>query len=92
MDFAELVRKLVPDMNNPKERMIKGCQIIMPETVFYSRDGKIEFIVQNDRDWCLAQDLKTKPTNLEVRKKLPTLVEDRRRDVTYLGVVKAMCR
>jgi hypothetical protein len=73
LGFDEFVRKLFPDQNNAKERMIKGCQIIMPETVFF-KDGKIEFIVQNDRDWCLAQDVKTKYTYLEVNKKLPSLV------------------
>jgi hypothetical protein len=52
MHFEEFIRKMVPDQNNAKERMIKGCQVIMPETVFF-RDGKIDFIVECDREWCL---------------------------------------
>jgi len=67
--------------------MIKGCQIIMPETVFY-KDGKIDLIVSNDRDFCLATDTKLKWTDLEVRKKLPQIVQDRRADCVYLGIQK----
>jgi hypothetical protein len=52
LQFKELVRKMVPDQNNAKERMIKGCQVLMPETVFF-KDGKIDLIVQCDREWCL---------------------------------------
>lgn len=63
----------------------------MPETVFF-KDGKIDFIVQNDRDYCLAQDVKTKYTLLEVNKKLPAIVQDRRKDSVYLGVIKAAVR
>ena len=33
--FYDLVKDLIPDQNNAKERMIKGCQIFMPETVFF---------------------------------------------------------
>ena len=65
--------------------MIKGCQLIMPETVFY-KDGKIDLIVSNDRDFCLATETKIKWTDLEVRKKLPTIVQDHRLDTTYLGI------
>jgi hypothetical protein len=63
----------------------------MPETVFF-KEGKIDFIVQNDRDWCLAQDVKTKYTYLEVNKKLPTIVQERRKDSVHLGVTKAAVR
>lgn len=65
--------------------MIKGCQLIMPETVFY-KDGKIDLIVSNDRDFCLATDTKIKWTDLDVSKKLPLFVVDRRLDTTYLGI------
>jgi hypothetical protein len=63
----------------------------MPETVFF-KDGKVDYIVQNDRDWCLSQDVKTKYTYLEVNKKLPTIVMDRRKDTVFLGVTKAAVR
>jgi hypothetical protein len=63
----------------------------MPETVFF-KEGKIDFIVQNDRDWCLAQDVKTKYTLIEVNKKLPAIVQERRKDSVYLGVTKAAVR
>jgi hypothetical protein len=53
--------------------MIKGCQIIMPETVFY-KDGKIDLMVSNDRDFCLATETKYKWTELELKKKLPIII------------------
>lgn len=65
----------------------------MPETIFFKDAGKIDLIVQCDREWCLSQDTKTKnPTLLEMRKKLPSIVEERRRDTAYLGVTKAATR
>lgn len=83
MDFHEFVKKLIPDVNNAKEKLIKGCSIIMPETVFF-RDGKIDLILQNDREYCLYQDTKTKTSdNLEIRKKLPDFVEQRRKCKEY---------
>jgi hypothetical protein len=42
-----------------KERMIKGCQIFLPETVFF-KDGRIDYLTQIDKDLCLAYDIKTK--------------------------------
>jgi len=33
--------------------MIKGCQVIMPETVFF-KNGKIDLIYKCDREWCLS--------------------------------------
>jgi hypothetical protein len=76
---------LIPDVSNPKEAMIKGCQIIMPETVFY-KDGKIDLIVSNDRDFCLATETKLKWNDLELRKRLPIIVQDRRADNVFLGI------
>jgi hypothetical protein len=76
---------LIPDVSNPKEAMIKGCQIIMPETVFY-KDGKIDLIVSNDRDFCLATETKLKWSDLELRKRLPIIVQDRRADNVFLGI------
>lgn len=76
---------MIPDVSNPKEAMIKGCQIIMPETVFY-KDGKIDLIVSNDRDFCLATETRYKWIDLELRKKLPIILSDRRADNVYLGI------
>jgi hypothetical protein len=52
--------------------MIKGCQIFLPETVFF-KEGKVEFITTMDKDCCLSFDLKIQKLtkNLtEVRTKL----------------------
>jgi len=44
---------MIPDTNDPKEKMIKGCQVFFPETVFFSK-SKIDFIAANDKDMCLS--------------------------------------
>jgi hypothetical protein len=36
--FYDLIKDLIPNPEHPKERMIKGCQIFLPETVFF-KDG-----------------------------------------------------
>ncbi len=41
--FQQLVKDLIPDSNNPKERLIKGCEVFMPDTLFF-KDGRPEFI------------------------------------------------
>lgn len=83
---------MVPDQNNAKERMIKGCQVVMPETIFFKK-GKIDYIVQCDREWCLTQDVKTLPNFTKAFKfKLPPIIDERRKDCTYLGITKAATR
>lgn len=63
---------MIADPTSQTERMIKGCQVFMPETVFFKDDGgkagKIDFITSMDRDFCLTFDTKTKAMN--VNKKL----------------------
>ena len=44
-DFLWLLRNLIPNPENPKEKMIKGCQIIFPDTVFFLKDGRIDCLV-----------------------------------------------
>lgn len=83
--FGQLIKDLVPDANNAKERLIKGCQVLVPETVFF-KDGKIDFFSQVDRDYCLSFDLKTKlDSYLAVRTKLLEIVKDRKKDTDKHG-------
>lgn len=49
----------------------------MPDTVFF-KEGKLDFLVQNDKEFCLSFDTKTKMTLFEVRKKLNDIVKERR--------------
>jgi len=54
-----MIQDLIPNPSNPKERMIKGCQVFVPETIFF-KDGKIDFLTAIDKDFCLSLDIKTK--------------------------------
>jgi len=47
--FTQFIKDLIPDSNQTKEKMIKGCQIFFPETVFF-KDGKVDFITGIDKD------------------------------------------
>jgi hypothetical protein len=78
---------LIPDPNNPRERLIKGCEIFMPDTVFF-REGKIDFVAQNDKEFCLSFDTKTKLTLFEVRKSLIKVSKERKADTVPLGIYK----
>ena len=84
-----LVQELIPNPKHPNERMIKGCQILVPETVFYD-EGRIEFMTASDRENCIAFDVKTKLVNQDVLKKLKELVYERRKDTQLFGKLK--CR
>ena len=63
--------------------MIKGCQVLFPETVFYS-DCKIQFITNLDRDNCLCYDTKTKLQD-KIRINLQKILEERRKDCEVFG-------
>ena len=67
--------------------MIKGCEILMPDTVFF-KEGKIDFVAQNDKEFCLSFDTKTKLTLFEVRKSLIKVSKERKADTVPLGVYK----
>ena len=51
----------------------------------FFKDGKIDCLLTNDKQQCLAYDLKTKLENLEVRKKLQEIVKDRMRECEMFG-------
>ena len=85
--FHQLVKDLIPDPNNPRERLIKGCEIFMPDTVFF-KEGKIDFVAQNDKEFCLSFDTKTKLTLFEVRKSLIKVSKERKTDTVPLGIYK----
>jgi hypothetical protein len=78
--FRNLVRDLCPDPQNSKEKLIKGCQVMIPETVFF-REGKPEFFSITDKDQCMALDTKIKLESiLAIRKKLSEITKDRWKD------------
>ena len=63
MQFKDFIKSLIPNpKDNPKEKMIKGCQVFFPDTLFFEK-GKPSFIVQNDKDFCLAKVSEASETN-----------------------------
>jgi hypothetical protein len=59
----------------------------MPDTVFF-KEGKIDFLAQNDREFCLSFDTKTKLTLFEVRKSLVKISKERKSDTVQHGIYK----
>ena len=59
MPFHVLIEKLMSKpKDNAKEKMISGCQVFFPDTVFYV-NGAPKLYVQMDRDFCLSEEKKT---------------------------------
>ena len=52
--FPDLVKALIPDSSNTDEKLIRGCQIFLPETVFFANDGRVDFCTSLDKDFCLS--------------------------------------
>ena len=40
--------------HNTKEKLISGCEVFFPDTVFYE-NGNPKFIAKNDKDGCLCK-------------------------------------
>lgn len=59
----------------------------MPDTVFF-KDGKIDFLAQNDRESCLSFDTKTKLTLFEVRKSLIKVSKERKSDTVKHSIYR----
>ena len=59
----------------------------MPDTVFF-KEGKIDFVAQNDKEFCLSFDTKTKLNLFEVRKSLIKVSKERKADTVPLGIYK----
>ncbi len=88
--FQDLIWNLIADPQSAKEKMIKGCQVFMPETVFFKDDGKLDFVTTMDRDCCLSIDTKVKLENLYVRTKLSEIVKERKKDCELYGKQKTI--
>ena len=84
--FYDMIRDMIPDIEvNPNDKMIKGCQILMPETLLI-KDGRFDFLTHWDKEFCLSFDTKTKLTSIKVRVKLLEATKDRRLDCVQHGV------
>ena len=55
MPFHMLIMELIAKpKENPKEKMISGCEVFFPDTVFFLGGNK-RILVQNDKDYCLSK-------------------------------------
>ena len=55
MPFHVLIQELMTKpKENPNEKVLSGCEIFFPDTVFYEY-GVPKFIAMNDKDYCLAK-------------------------------------
>lgn len=76
MSFQNLIFELIPNpVQDYKEKMIEGCQLMFPDTVFFDR-GKL-VICTMDRDYCISKENR-KLTILQVRKLLDNQVKLRK--------------
>ena len=64
MPFHMLIERLMAKpRESTKEKLISGCEIFFPDTVFYEK-GMPKMYAMNDKDFCLArynQDEEKKP-------------------------------
>jgi hypothetical protein len=78
--FKDIVRLLVADPSDPKGKLIRGCQVFIPETVFFNEDGRVDFLTTTDRDCCVAFALKTRMDSNSLYKRIRETVLERKLD------------
>lgn len=83
MLFPDLVKALIPDPLNPDEKLIRGCQVFLPETVFFASDGRVDFCTALDKDCCLIFEPKIKALN--IKKRFKQNAADRKTDDVQFG-------
>lgn len=85
MPFHMLIHELIAKpKENPKEKMLSGCEIFFPETLFFEK-GEPKFIAHNDKDGCLAkwndgEDKKQMPHAGDLIPKLNKMIMKRRQN------------
>lgn len=83
MPFHMLIHELTAQpAKNPKEKMISGCEVFFPDTLFFER-GDPKFIAYNDKDFCLAkwnesEDKKAMPGAADLIPKLDKVIRARK--------------
>ena len=58
--------------------------MLFADTVFFE-NGQICLIAMNDRDVCMSIDTKHKLTSLDIRKKIPETIKERRKETEPFG-------
>ena len=55
MPFHMLIHELIAKpKENPNEKMIAGCEVFFPDTLFFER-GAPKFVAHNNKDGCLSK-------------------------------------
>lgn len=85
--FRDMVRDLATDVSVPEDRMIRGCQVFMPETLFY-REGKIDYVAALDKDFCLHVDPKRPMDRVSLEILFASKAKERRQDNTLFSMTK----
>ena len=79
MPFHMLIHELIAQpAKNPKEKMISGCEVFFPDTLFFEK-CEPKFIACNDKDFCMAmwngnEDKKVTPGAAELIPKLHKII------------------
>ena len=77
ISFQNLIHSLIPNpAEDYKEKMIEGCQIFFPDTVFFEK-GKI-IICAMDKDYCLSIKDSRNQKTMQVRLDLDKAIEIRK--------------
>lgn len=76
--FKWFIEHLMPPAE--QEQMIKGCEILFPDTVFFEK-GKAKSIVKMDKDYCLQTITKeARLNNQNIFKEFSNTVRERKKD------------
>ena len=90
-EFQWFVKELVADPKKDAERLVKGCQVIFGDTVFFNDDEKnTQYIITSDKEGCMSYDLRIKSgwTVFNIKEHLEKLREERRYDGERFGLQK----
>lgn len=64
----------------PSNDKIRGCELIFPDTVLFSK-GKPKLIIKNDREYCLMAVRQMSKLNLQaIYKEFSNVVRERKKD------------
>jgi hypothetical protein len=75
-NFAWLIEHLLP--TNDK---IRGCELIFPDSVIFSKNGKPKLIVKDDKEHCLMAIKQPSKLNLQsIYKDFSNVVRERKKD------------
>lgn len=86
MPFHKLIKELLPkNSTNPKEKMISGCEISFPDTLFFENAAP-SFLVQTDKDFCLTRwnEDKQLPNLNDLLQRLEKATKARKANKTHL--------